>query len=148
MPRRIRQLIYLDALIVEPGKSPFDSIPPDLVAARRKAAADSSGGVSLPNPEPWTFGVPDGPAADWVKRRMTPHPISTYESKLNIKGPVGNNLPRAYIHCTQPSYAALEASRAWVKSQRGWSWMDIPTGHDAMVVDPEALTRMLVNLAV
>lgn len=147
MPKRLKQLIYLDALIVEPGKSPFDSIPAELVAARRKAAQESSGGVSLPNPAPSVFGVPDGPGADWVRRRMTPHPISTYESKLNIKGPIGNNLPRTYIHCTRPSYEALQASRDWVKAQSGWRWLDIPTGHDAMVVAPDALTRMLVGLA-
>jgi hypothetical protein len=93
------------------------------------------------------FGVPDGPGADWVRRRMTPHPISTYESKLPITGPVGNNLPRTYIHCTQPSYEALQASRDWVKAQAGWKWLDIPTGHDAMVVAPDALTRMLVGLS-
>ena len=147
MPQRLRQLIYLDALIVEPGRSPFDSIPPELVAARRKAAQETSGGVSLPNPPPSAFGVPDGAGADWIRRRMTPHPISTYESRLNIKGPVGNNLPRTYIHCTRPSYEALEASRTWVKAQTGWRWLEIATGHDAMVVDPEGLTRMLAGLA-
>jgi pimeloyl-ACP methyl ester carboxylesterase len=147
MPRRLKQLVYLDALIVEPGKSPFDSIPAELVASRRKQAAETSGGVSLPNPPPSAFGVPDGPGADWVRRRMTPHPISTYESKLNIRGPVGNNLPRTYIHCTRPSYEALEASRTWVKAQSGWNWLDLPTGHDAMVVDPEGLTRMLVSIS-
>jgi hypothetical protein len=93
---------YLDSLM-EPGKSPFDSLPADVVAARRKASQETSGGVSLPAPPPSAFGVPDGPDAEWVKRRLTPHPISTYESKLNIKGPVGNNLPRTYVRCTNPS---------------------------------------------
>ena len=111
MADRIRHLVYLDSRMVEAGKAPFDSLPPDVVAARRKAAQDTSGGVSLPAPAPSVFGVPDGPDAEWVKRRLTPHPISTYESPLPIKGPVGNNLPRTYIHCTNPSYAALEASR-------------------------------------
>ena len=34
MPERIRHLVYLDSLMVEGGKSPFDSLPPDVVAAR------------------------------------------------------------------------------------------------------------------
>ena len=74
MPERIRHLVYLDSLMVEGGKSPFDSLPPDVVAARRKAAEESSGGLSLPAPPPSAFGVSD-------------------------------NLPRTYIHCTNPSYA-------------------------------------------
>jgi hypothetical protein len=65
---------------------------------------------------------------------------------LNIKGPVGNNLSRTYIHCTNPSYAALEASRVWVKQQQGWHWMEISTGHDAMVTAPDELSTMLAHV--
>src|SRR3954452_15416034 len=72
--------------------------------------------------------------------------ISTYESKLNIKGPVGNNLRRTYIHCTNQSYAALQASRDWVKAQQGWRWMEIATGHDAMVMAPDELAKMLTGI--
>jgi pimeloyl-ACP methyl ester carboxylesterase len=147
MPDRIRHLVYLDSLMVEGGKSPFDSLPPDVVAARRKAADESSGGLSLPSPPPSAFGVSDANDSEWVKRRLTPHPLGTYTSKQNIKGPVGNNLPRTYIHCTNPSYAALQASRDWVKAQQGWRWAEIPTGHDAMVTAPDELTRMLVAVS-
>jgi pimeloyl-ACP methyl ester carboxylesterase len=146
MPNRIKHLVYLDSLMVEPGKSPFDSLPADVVAARRKMAQETSGGLSLPAPPPSAFGVPEGPDADWVKRRLTPHPIGTYESKLNIQGPVGNNLPRTYIHCTSPSYAALQGSRDWVKRQQGWRWMEIATGHDAMVMAPDELAKMLSGI--
>jgi pimeloyl-ACP methyl ester carboxylesterase len=147
MPDRVKHLVYLDALMVEPERSAFDSLPVDVVAARKKAAQDSSGGVSLPPPAPSVFGVPDGPSAEWVKRRLTPHPISTYESKLNIRGPVGNNLPRTYVHCTSPSYAALDASRQWVRKQEGWRWLEIATGHDAPVTAPDELAKMLASIA-
>lgn len=147
MPERIKHLVYLDALMVEPGKSPFDGLPPALVTARRQAAQETSGGVSLPSPPPSVFGVPDGPDAAWVQRRLTPHPISTYESKLALTGPVGNNLPRTYVHCSSPSYAALEASRQWVRQQRGWRWREIATGHDAMVTAPDELAKMLAGVA-
>jgi pimeloyl-ACP methyl ester carboxylesterase len=146
MPERIRHLVYLDALVVEGGKSPFDSLPPDIAAARRKAAEESSGGLSLPAPPAAAFGVSDAKDAEWVKRRLTPHPLGTYTSKQNIKGPIGNNLPRTYIHCTNPSYPALQASRDWVKAQQGWRWAEIATGHDAMVTAPDELTRMLIGL--
>jgi pimeloyl-ACP methyl ester carboxylesterase len=146
MPDRIRHLVYLDSLMVEGGKSPFDSLPPDIVAARRKAAEETSGGLSLPAPPPSAFGVSDAKDTDWVKRRLTPHPLGTYTSTLNIKGPVGNNLPRTYIHCTTPSYAALQGSRNWVKAQQGWRWAEIATGHDAMMMAPEELTRMLIGV--
>ena len=147
MPDRVRALVYLDSIIVEGGKSPFDGLPPDIVATRRKAAEESSGGLSLPVPSPSVFGISDQRDNDWVARRMTPHPLSTFTSPLPIKGPVGNNLPRTYIHCTTPAYAPLEGSRRWVKAQSGWRWMEIATGHDAMVSAPDELARMLVGVA-
>ncbi len=147
VPERIRHLVYLDSLMVEGGKSPFDSLPPDVVAARRKAAEETSGGLSLPNPPPSAFGVSDPKDTEWVKRRLTPHPLGTYTSTLNIKGPVGNNLPRTYIHCTSPVYAALQKSRDWVKAQQGWRWAEIATGHNAMVMAPDELTRMLIGVS-
>jgi pimeloyl-ACP methyl ester carboxylesterase len=147
MPERIRHLVYLDSLVVEGGKSPFDSLPPDVASARKKAAEESSGGLSLPPPPPSAFAVSDANDAEWLKRRLTPHPLGSYTSKLNIKGPVGNNLPRTYIHCTNPSYPAVQASRDFVKAQSGWRWAEIATGHDAMVSAPEELTRMLIGVS-
>jgi pimeloyl-ACP methyl ester carboxylesterase len=147
MPERIGHLVYLDSLVVEGGKSPFDSLPPEIAAARKKAAEESSGGLSLPTPPPSAFAVSDAKDAEWLKRRLTPHPLGTYTSKQNIKGPVGNNLPRTYIHCTNPSYAATQASRDFVKTQQGWRWAEIATGHDAMVSAPDELSRMLIGLS-
>ncbi len=55
--------------------------------------------------------------ADWVKRRLTPHPVSTFESPMRIDNPVGNGRPRTYIHCTNPVYGPLEEMRRWVRKQ-------------------------------
>jgi pimeloyl-ACP methyl ester carboxylesterase len=144
MPDRIRRLLYLDSLIVEGGKSPIGAFSPEIAAARKKLAEETSGGVSLPPPAPSAFGVSDPKDAEWLKRRMTPHPFGTYLSPLNIKGPVGNGLPRTYLACTNPVYGALEGVRQWVKAQQGWSWREIAAGHDAMVIAPEELSRILV----
>ena len=55
-------------------------------------------------------------------------------------------VPRTYIACTNPTYAALEGSRKWVKAQQGWRWAEIATGHDAMMMAPEELARMLIGV--
>ena len=146
MPERLRHLVYLDALIVEPGRSPFDGLSPEVVAASRRAAAESSGGVSLPPPPAAAFGVLDPADAAWLERRMTPHPLGTYESPLPIRGLVGNGLPRTYVDCTTPSYATLDRVKDWVRGQPGWNWRDLATGHDAMVSAPGPLADLLVEL--
>ncbi|MGY2049541.1 alpha/beta fold hydrolase [Methylobacterium sp. JK268] len=145
-PERIRHLVYLDALLVEPGRAPFDILSPETVAARRRAAAPS-GGVSLPAPPPEAFGVFDPADAAWLARRLTPHPLGTYESPLTLRHPLGNGLPRTYVDCNSPRYPTLDGVKAWIRQQPGWNWAVLETGHDAMVSDPEATARLLVALA-
>ncbi len=148
MPEAVRHLVYLDSLILEPGQSPFGILPAEVVAARRKLVAEQGGGVAIPPPPVSAFGVPeDHPGAEWVRRRLTPHPAGTYESPLRLKNPVGNGRPCTYIACTAPVYGPLEASRRWVKGQNGgWRWQEIATGHDAMVTAPAELSRMLLAI--
>ena len=147
MPERVRHLVYLDSLMLEGGQSPFGVLPAEVVETRRKQAAEQGGGLAIPAPAPAAFGIPDDhPRAEWVRRRLTPHPLGTYESTLRLENPVGNDRPRTYIVCTSPIYAPLEASRQWVRRQQGWGWQEIATGHDAMVTAPDELARMLAAI--
>jgi pimeloyl-ACP methyl ester carboxylesterase len=111
VPERIRQLIYLDALIQENGQSAFSQLPRDLVEARTTAASESSDGLSMPTPPASAFGISDATQAAWVERRLTPHPFATYTSLLRLAHPVGNGLPTSYIICAAPIYQPAEASR-------------------------------------
>ncbi|HKU98449.1 MAG TPA: alpha/beta hydrolase [Vineibacter sp.] len=147
VPERIRHLIYLDSLITQPGRTAFDSLPPDGVAARRKLAQESSGGLSLPPPAPDVFGIRDAADIAWVGRHLTPHPLGAYTSPLTIAGPIGNGLPCIYIGCIDPVYAALDGSRQWARQQKGFRYIDMAASHDAMVTHPEDLTRLLCALA-
>jgi pimeloyl-ACP methyl ester carboxylesterase len=151
LPDRLRRLVYLDAGVLHSGESVFAAYPADLVAARRAAAAASPGGLTIPPPPPAAFGVPDGPCAAWVARRMTPHPIATYEQPLELRNPViGNGLPCTYVVCVDPVYAPLEVYRqrvrGFIAEGLPWSWRELATGHNAMVLAPEALAEVLLTL--
>jgi hypothetical protein len=80
------------------------------------------------------------------QRRLTPHPVGTYDSPMRIDNPVANGRPRTYIACTNPMYGPLEGARQWVKKQENWTWQEIATGHDAMVTAPAELARMLAAI--
>jgi pimeloyl-ACP methyl ester carboxylesterase len=147
LPDRIGHLVYLDAVVLEDGQSPFSVLPPEVVAGRRKLVVEQGLGIAIPAPPVTAFGIPeDHPQAGWVRRHLTPHPVGTYESALQLAHPVGNSRPRTYIHCTNPVYEPLEASRQWVRRQQGWSWQEIATAHDAMVTAPTDLARMLLDV--
>jgi len=147
VPERIRRLVYLDSVILQDGQTVFGVLPADVVAARRKLALEQGHGVAMPIPPVSAFGIPeDHPRATWVRRHLTPHPVSTYETPLRLKHPVGNGRPCTYIACTEPFYEPLAGVREWVKAAPGWEWQEIATGHDAMVTAPEMLTEMLVRI--
>jgi pimeloyl-ACP methyl ester carboxylesterase len=142
MPGRLRQLVYLDAVILEDGQSVFSKLPSDVVAARKKAAQETSGGLTLPAPPASAFGIARSEEAQWVESRLTPHPLKTYTTPLRLAHPVGNGVPAVYITCTDPLYNPLQSTRDWVK-EREWTTAEIATGHDAMVTAPDRLAEML-----
>ncbi|WP_207540625.1 alpha/beta fold hydrolase [Sabulicella rubraurantiaca] len=144
VPQRIRHLVYLDSLILEGGQSPFGILPAEVVAQRRQLVQEQGQGIFIPPPPPSAFGIPDGhPNAAWVRRRLTPHPVGTYESPLNLRNPVGNGRPATYIIAAEPIYGPLEVTRRWVRNRPGWTVQEIRTGHDTMVTAPEETARML-----
>ncbi len=148
VPQRLRQLVYLDALLLEPGKSLFSDFPPAVVEQRLKAIRETGGGVgaaaALP---PAAFGVKDPADAAWVARHLTPQPVGTYLQPLLLKAPLGNGLPKTYIECTGDPIATLEPTKARVRADAGWQLRTLATGHDAMVTAPAALTELLTDLA-
>lgn len=146
VPKTLRHLVYLDALIVPTGGSVLDFFPPNVAQARIKAAQDFSGGVSLPAPSPEAFAVTNPADVAWLKRRLTPHPFSTYRSKNPLRNPVGNGVAATYIVCTAPLFPPQETTRQWVRANSGWKILELPTGHDAMVTAPGPLAEMLLGI--
>lgn len=146
VPARIRHLIYLDSAIPQDGRSPLDLSAPGIAAERRRLAAET-GGIGVPPPDPSVFGVPDGPDADWLRRRMTPHPFGAMATALTLRGPPGNGLPATYVACTSPEYEPLAWARRVARAQPGWGWRDFAAGHDCMVTAPRETAALLMEIA-
>jgi pimeloyl-ACP methyl ester carboxylesterase len=147
MPERLRHLVYLDAVVLENGQCGFDILPPGVPEERTRLAQETSGGLSVPCPEPEAFGVSEPDQAAWLRRRLTPHPLRCYQSPLRLDASAGNGRPCTYIACSDPFYAPLAGVRERIRGEPGWTWREIATGHDAMVSDPVALTAMLEEVA-
>lgn len=138
----LRGLVYLDAVVLEPGETGFDAVPADAAAERRRQAEAFDGGVSMPPPPGEAFGL--APEHQWAVDRLTPHPIASYESPLRLEHPIGNGLPATYVACTAPWYAA---SKLWHDraSALGWPIKTLATAHDAMILAPEATAAVLAE---
>ena len=146
---RIRRLVFLDSFLLQSGQSPFSQLPPEMVEARKAGAIKTPSvfgeTLAMPPPPPSVFGIIDPTNAAWVASRLRPHPIKTYEDTLELKHPLGAGRPTTYIACTNPTYQAIAPARQWVKAQPDWIYWELETGHDAMILAPDALTEMLLR---
>jgi pimeloyl-ACP methyl ester carboxylesterase len=142
---RLRQLVYLDALLVEDGQSWAQAFPPEVREARRKSATMTNGVKTLPPPDPAIYGFADPADTEWVRRRMTPHPYAPFEQEARWNGALGSGLPRIYIDCTAPSLAVLATIKDRYRGRPEWPFVEMKTGHDAMLSAPEALARLLLE---
>jgi pimeloyl-ACP methyl ester carboxylesterase len=147
VPQRIRQLVYLDAVVLEHGQTAFSRLAPEIVAQRIAQSNESSGGLSIPVPPASAFGVFEPTQMALLERNCTPHPLKTFDDPITLNGPVGGAIPKVYIQCIDPVYEPLQASRDFVRAQDNWTWDEIETGHDAMISAPEALAAKLLRYA-
>ena len=145
MPQLLRQLIYLDGLVVQHGQSALSIMPP-AVQAERNRTMDAEG-LRMTIPSPDQFGLSDPAQLAWVMRQLTPHPLKGYTEPLQLQHPLGNGLPKTYIAVTDPCYPPLAELRQWVRSQPDWDWRELAACHNAMVSAPLALASLLMELA-
>lgn len=146
MRERVRHLVYLDSRILEAGQSMLDADPERSGVWRR--TAEEEGGLSIPPPPATYFGCTDPADVAWIDRRLTPHPLNTFTSPLNLASSViGNGRPCTYVACTDPIYPWLEPCRSWARGRPGWGWAEIAAGHDAMISAPAELGALLVRIA-
>jgi len=153
VPKRIKHLVYVDAVLPKPGES-WSSTQSAATQQQRLTAAQASTRFSFPPPDPEVFGLHDADR-EWAKRRQTPHPGNTYQAPLDFDMQRVAAVPRTYVSCTQPALATIDPSRLRAKDPKFWNgaWLpnskfvEIPTGHDPMISDPHALTKILLDCA-
>jgi pimeloyl-ACP methyl ester carboxylesterase len=145
-PERLHLLVYLDAYVPGDGQSQLDLWP----ESDRRAALEEldAGRAYRPLPSPASLGVTDPALGAWVQGHLTPHPWSTYLDPPPPQTAASRTLPRAYIHCSEGG-AFSERTQGFAQAARagGWPVVTLATGHDAMVTEPDALARVLLEMA-
>jgi len=142
---RIQKLIYFDAMILIDGQKPFDITPKETVEQRIELAKKFGNNISIPAPSADAFGVFDIKKSLLLEEKLTPHPLSAFQSKLILKNEVGNGIPLSYIFCTKPVYKSLESSREVVRKMK-WPIFELNAGHDAMLTHPKETLNLLIKI--
>ena len=144
---RIAALVYLDALVPKHGDawSNFHTLE---AAAARHGAARAAGGLFMSAPDAAGFGLTDPADLAWANRRLRPHPYGCYLSQMHLPNLAAGRgaalLPRTYINCTLPLYSDFMGLKQRLKADPQWKYIEMRTGHNAMMSAPEELTQLLL----
>lgn len=146
IPDRIENLVFLDAVVPENGKSmneyafPGWRILPILISVW----LFGRGYKLTPPPPAWFFNVNKADRA-MVNRRLTGHPFKTLTEKIHI-GSDADLIPNhTYIYATRWGNPQIAEQYERAKGREGWKVFEVESGHDIMIDAPEALARILVS---
>ncbi|HUR88077.1 MAG TPA: alpha/beta fold hydrolase [Ramlibacter sp.] len=149
MPQRLAHLVYVDAVVPQPGES-WSSTHVPATREARIAASEASRDYSFPPPDPSAYGLA-GAEYEWVKRRQVPHPGHTYTAPLQFDAARVASIERTFVDCTRPPLATIDVSRRRVRDPAFWGapWrvVELATGHDPMVSAPADLAPILLGCA-
>jgi pimeloyl-ACP methyl ester carboxylesterase len=138
---RVAAVVLLDAWVGPAGASLL-SLAPDWFADGIRAAADAHGdGWRIPVPDPAAVGVTDPADAEWMRARLTEHPLRTLEDVTSAAPTAGVLRERAIVaDAGAVEFAQLAAAQQIPVSR-------LEGGHDLMLTAPAALTEILLESA-
>jgi pimeloyl-ACP methyl ester carboxylesterase len=140
---RVSQLIYLDAFVPEDGKCLLDYAVPER-AARMREEGERTGFVTPPPMSLWGLTKPEHLA--FVGPREVPHPFATMSQRVELSGAV-SSIRKTFIYCSSPATGSFDQFAARYRNDPAWRFHELRTGHDAMLLMPEAVTRILEGTA-
>ena len=145
---KLSHLVYLDAWVPKDGQRMFDLMPPERAEGYREAARVSGEAVGIPPLPIEAFAIADEEEARWFASKLVLQPLKTFEDPVRLSSEAAGRLPHTYISCTvNPALAPVFrpfAERA--RTEEGWGYQELPTGHAAMITMPQELSNMLVEV--
>ena len=142
---RLAHLVYLDAFVPRDGECLLDLLGEkgrDATLARARAEGQ---GWRLPPPRDESpFGTRDEADIRWLRSKLGAHPVKSLQQPVRLTDPGAVALPRTFIDCTETAWFPQPARRA--RSEPGWHYRALPTGHDAMITAPHELATVLQEI--
>lgn len=149
VPERIAQLVYLDALVPEHGKSFSDLQVERFREVFKELTRVRGEGWKIPalDPSSESLGVTDANDVEWLRSKLTPHPFRTFTEPAILGNTDADRIPRTFIFCTgNPSDGSLPRIAKQIKESADWRYMELAAPHAAMITAPEILSERLVEV--
>ncbi len=145
---RLNRLVYVDAFIPFDGQSALDLLPETVAQSFRQQAANTGEGWRLRAGEGHLdmWGLKSGPSRDFVRSNLSDFSLNCFQEAIGTPANAAAKLPRKFIACVAEGYPARAIFQRFADraKQEGWSYDELPTGHDCHVEMPDAFLSSLV----
>jgi pimeloyl-ACP methyl ester carboxylesterase len=146
---KVSRLVYVDAFIPCDGQSALDLLPEAIAQSFRQQAGNAGEGWRLPAGEGHLdmWGLKSGPARDFVRSRLSDFSLNCFQESIGIPANAAAKLPRRFIACVAEGYPARPIFQRFGDRAKleGWSYNELPTGHDCHVEMPDAFVSLLLG---
>lgn len=143
---RVKKVVFLDALVPENGDSlqSFVGVSGD----DWQALAEQGRNIPPPAEDDWTerWGIPEE-LIESVRSKITSQPPRTFLDPVSWNGPEMIEPDHFFIRCVENPNPAFDLSTQRVRSIDSWEYFELETHHDAMLIVPDELTDMLLQIA-
>lgn len=133
---KIRSIVYLDAFLPLDGQSLYD------IVGGRHEARDG-----LVDPLPAEFFAVNPQDSDWVDRMTTRQSEATFAQRLAVTGAYNRIAKKTYVRALQGAIPPFASIYARLSADDTWNCLEIDCGHDMMIDQPQAVTRILLDAA-
>jgi len=141
VPARLARLVYLDAFVPEDGKCTLDYVVPER-AARMRHEGERTGFVTPPLMSLW--GLTEQRHLDFVGPREVRHPYASMSQPIKLANFAESRaIPKTFVYCSSPATGSFDDFAAKYRDDPAWRFHELKTGHDAMILMPEEVARIL-----
>jgi len=141
---RLKQLVYLDAMVPQDGQALADLIGPNARAEMEARARDVGQGWQLP-PGPMAADTPEA-MKGFAGPRRRPQPLLTFTQPIHLTDGGALDLPRLYVLCTVPGGETFMRIAAGLRDDPAWRVEEFATGHNLNYTMPRELADLLLEL--
>ena len=148
-PDKIKRLVFLNAFVLPDGLCQFDLVPPE-AAEGLTAAANASSDQSVPVIEDMVRGMlmgGDTPEAQTsVLDRLSPQPLALFTTPVDTKPFAALTIPKTVIFGTDDTSLPPGAFLGMAQGLGEFDLVEIPTGHEGLVVSPGVVAQALLDV--
>ncbi len=145
VPDRIGALVYLDAFLLDNGRSVHDEVPPGQRNMQLEGVRVHGDGWKVPTIPAAAFNLNARDAAS-VDRQCTMQPLAAFQEPLQLSGKMDAVEDITFVLATgyegSPFMPFYERAKT-----KGWKTLSVACGHDVMLDMPQKLTTILLNAA-